>query len=452
MIMGRLRTALAAGALLLPLGGVPAHAATPPAGDISKGVTFLANLPELRAAISLNFIGSTMFASTVTGIFSYDVSDPAAPRLLGSLPQYIWENEDVDVDAKRHLLFLSRDPRGFATPAVSQFPFGAVQVIDVSNPAMMRQLSMTILPSGHTTSCVDSCRYTWTAGPAAAVTDPSDWGGRPVWALDMRDPANPVRCPNPIDTGRNDGRTDYTHDVQVDAKGVAWISGSGGIRGYWVSGTHRNAKTGKLQRATGCDPVPYGGGGTDLGDLSTRGGVMHNSLQPSYLKNVVVATEEVTGTSSCKDAGHLATYDVSNTLTGAGFRSTPTKKFRMTLLGTWMTEKAVGATGCDRAHYFTDRGDGLLAAAFYGQGTRFLDIRDPRHIKQVGFYRPDDANTWASYWRPGGYVFVADFTRGVDVLKVGRLSNVVTAPASKRVNYPNTASAAFGWVCQVPVR
>jgi hypothetical protein len=123
----------------------------------------------------------------------------------------------------------------------------------------------------------------------------------------------------------------------------------------------------------------------------------------------------------------------------------------MRLLSTWTTERAVGSTACDSAHYFTDNGKGTLAAAFYSQGTRFLDVRDPRHIRQVGFYRPDDADTWASYWRPGGYVFVADFTRGVDVLKVGALKNVVAAPASTRTDRPNTASPAFGWVCQVPV-
>ncbi len=123
----------------------------------------------------------------------------------------------------------------------------------------------------------------------------------------------------------------------------------------------------------------------------------------------------------------------------------------MTLLGTWTPEKQVGAKACDSAHYFTDRGDGLLAAAFYSQGTRFLDVRDPRHITQVGFYRPDDANTWASYWRPGGYVFVADFTRGVDILKVGAVSNTpVTAPALARRFQPNGPSAQLGWLCQVP--
>ena len=442
----RLRTIAVAALLAVPLSAPASHAAAP-AGSISKGVTFLANIPELRTAISLNFIGTTMFASTVTGIYAYDVSNPAAPKLVGALPQYIWENEDVDVDAKRHLLFLSRDPRGFTSPATTAFPYGAVQVIDVSNPALMTQKSITLLPSGHTTTCVDGCNYTWTAGPAAAVTDPSDWGGRPVWALDMRDPANPKKCPHAIDADENDGKTDYTHDVQVDSQGIAWISGSGAVRGYWVNGTHRNARTGRMQRATGCDPVPYAGGGTNLGQLTTRDGVMHNS---EHRGDALVVTEEVTGAPSCAAFGKLVTYSLKDTYGGAGFRSTPKHTFRMTVLDTWTPEKQAGSSGCDSAHYFNDRGDGTLAMAFYTQGTRFLDVRDPRHIRQVGFYRPDDANTWASYWRPGGYVFVADFTRGVDVLKIGTLKNTVAAPAVSRptVNKPDPV---WRWLCQVPV-
>ena len=448
----RLLTALAAA--VLPLSFLPASAQTaaplpePPAGAISPGVTFLANIPELRTAISIDFIDSTMFASTVTGIYAYDVSDPAAPTLVGALPQYIWENEDVQVDAKRKLLFLSRDPRGFTSPATTAFPYGAVQVIDVSNPAVMTQLSMTMLPSGHTTTCVDSCRYTWTAGPATGQTQPSDWGGRPVFALDMRDPAHPVQCPHPIDEHRNDGRTDYTHDVQVDAAGVAWVSGSGGVRGYWVTGTHRNAQTGTLQKATGCDPVPYGGGGTDLGQLS-KGGVMHNSLHPKWAEDVLLATEEITVT-SCATSGRFVTYDLKDSYGGAGFRSTKANPYRLKVLDTWTPEKAPGATGCDSAHYFTDRGDGLTANAFYSQGTRFLDVRNPRDIRQVGYFRPDDANTWAAYWRPGGYVFVADFTRGVDILKVGGLRRTTVAPALSARALPNLPSAQLGWLCQVP--
>jgi len=443
----RLRTLVVAALLAVPVSAPASHAAAPPAGSISKGVTFLANIPELRSAISLNFLGTTLYASTVTGIYAYDVSDPAAPELVGALPQYIWENEDVDIDPQRDLLFLSRDPRGFTSPASTEFPYGAVQVIDISNPLLMRQLSMTLIPSGHTTTCVDHCRYTWTAGPAASDLGPADWEGRPVFALDMRDPVHPVPCPHPIDEHRNDGVTDYTHDVQVDSQGIAWVSGSGGVRGYWVSGRHRNAATGRLQTATGCDPVPYAGGGTDLGQLKTRDGVMHNSLRRG---DALVVTEEVTGAGSCAGFGKLVTYSLKGTYGGAGFRSSKAHPFRMQPLDTWTPEKQAGSSGCDSAHYFTDRGDGVLAMAFYAQGTRFLDVRNPRDIRQVGFYRPDDANTWAAYWRPGGYVFVADFTRGVDVLKVGGLKNQVAAPAVSRPTL-NKPSPVWRWLCQVPV-
>ena len=448
------RLLTAACAVVLPLSVLPASATptlpAPPAGAVSPGVQFLANIPELASAISIDFLGTTMFASTVTGIYAYDVSDPAAPKLAGALPQYIWENEDVQIDKKRKLLFLSRDPRGFTSPATTAFPYGAVQVIDISIPAAMHQISMTLLPSGHTTSCVDGCNYTWTAGPATGKTQPSDWGGRPVFALDMRDPANPKQCPHPIDEHRNDGKTDYTHDVQVDRDGVAWISGSGGVRGYWVNGTHRNAQTGKLQKATGCDPVPYAGGGTDLGQLS-NGGVMHNSLHPAWNDDVLLATEEVTE-GSCQQLGKFATYSLKSSYGGAGFRSTKAHPYRLQLLDTWTPEKMPGSSGCGSAHYFTDRGDGITANAFYSQGTRFLDVRNPRDIKQVAYYRPDDANTWAAYWRPGGYVFVADFNRGVDVLKVsiGKNGKAVTAPPMPARALVNLPSREFGWMCQVP--
>lgn len=434
--------------LLLPL--APASAAPePPAGDISPGITFLANLPELKTAISLNFIGSTMFASTVTGIYSYDVSDPAAPQRLGALPQYIWENEDVDVDPVRELLFLSRDPRGFTTPATSAFPYGAIQVIDVSDPRRMQQKSTVLLPGGHTTTCVDGCRYTWTGGPSPGLGQPTDWKGRPIFGTDMRDPSRPVACPEPIDVGRNDGVTDYAHDVQVDAAGVAWVSGRGGVRGYWVNGRHRDPRDGKRKTATGCAPVPYAGGGTELG---SSGALMHNSWHNPRLAvegrrgDVLMVTEENI-TSACSTAGRFATYDLKGSYRGEGFGGTG---HRLRELDTWTPEDQPGANGCASAHYFADRGDGVVAIAFYGQGTRLLDVRNPKDIRQVGFYRPEDANTWAAYWRPGGHLFVADFERGVDVLRIGGTSRPVQAPPLPPRPSPNLPDEALGWLCQVP--
>src|SRR3954447_8267197 len=176
----RLLVALGVALTLAPA----ANAATSP------NVKHVAQIPTLAGAISINFIGDTMFVSTAHGLYSYDVKDPAHPALLGALPMYIWENEDVDVDAKRQRLFISRDPRGFTSPGIpgNVFPYGAVHIIDVSDPKNLEQLNMFLVPAGHTTTCVNRCDTIWTAGPgASAVTNPG-LDGRPIYATDVTDP------------------------------------------------------------------------------------------------------------------------------------------------------------------------------------------------------------------------------------------------------------------------
>ena len=442
-----------AASVLVPL--TPSSAAPPP-GAISSNVEYVTTIPEMAKAISVNFIGDTMFVSTQTGLFAYDVKNPRTPELVGALPQEIWENEDVDVDAQRKLVFISRDPRPApGMPTANVTPKGSILVVDVSDPARMLVKSAVVVDASHTTSCVSRCRWLWSGGPSAfaAPVPPhqSGWKGRPIFATDLRDPANPKACPAPIDLGRNDGATDYAHDVQVDRAGVAWVSGRGGVRGYWTEGRHRNPLTGKVEVADGCNPIPFAGGGTELG---SSGALMHNAWRnPSYAVDgrrgdVVIGTEENV-TTACEQAGKAATFDLRGTHNGSGWR-----KGKMRELGTWTPEDAEGATGCASAHYFSDRGDGVLAWGFYAQGTRFLDVSNPRRIRQVGYFRPDGASTWAAYFHKG-YVFVADNARGIDVIRfngkgAGR-GRTLVAPPLKRTSFPLRfqPSAAFGWLCPI---
>ncbi len=462
----------------------------------SSNVQAIASIPLLPTAISINFIGDDMFVSTATGVYAYDVSKPEAPRLRSALPMFIWENEDVDVDPVRKLLFVSRDPRGFTTPATpgSLFPYGAVQVIDVSNPDLMTLQKTFLLEAGHTTTCINHCEFLWTAGPGTStLTQPGEWTGRPVFGTDFRDPANPKACPDPIDTGRDDGVTAYAHDVQVDALGIAWISGQGGVRGYWTSGTHKDPVTGETRQATGCKPIPYGGSGTP--EAATPSRFMHNSWrdykQPttrtvskrvcstvvrrskkgkklrrkvcrtrkvaqtvvSPSNDVLLATEENV-VSDCPTAGRFVTYDLRGTYDGEGFKDTAKTKHRMKALGTWTPEKQAGSSGCASSHYFQSRGDGITVNAFYEQGVRFLDVSDPRDIRQVGYFRESNSNTWAAYWH-GGYVYVADFGRGVDVLKFTGSTGSPTVRATALKAAPRSklefSADVFGGLCPLKV-
>lgn len=428
-------------------------AVAPPPGAISDNVEYVGHLPEPGVSIAVNWIGDTMFVSSTTGIYAYDVTDPAAPEHIGSLPMQLWQNEDMDVDAERGLLFIARDPRLVVGAPEQHRLVGAVHIIDVSDPELMLPIGSFVVPAGHTTSCVSAgegpCDFLWTGGPwsSTLLGEPR---GRPIYATDIRNPQEPEHCPEPVNTGlRHDGDTGYAHDVDVDAQGVAWVASDGGVHGWWTFGEHLDPRTGEVTEATPCDPVPYGGGVTPTDATPSR--FMHNSQRPADAVipgdegsrgNVLYATEEAFG--GCATTGRFATYDLRSSLGGAGF--TDPQAFEMTALDAWTPEGQEGATGCASAHYFDDRGDGLLAYGFYGQGLRFLDVTDPRDIRQVGYFRPDRTSAYAAYWRDG-LVYVPDSGAGVGVTGVHILrltdGGGGDVPAGGAASLPTVAAPAL---------
>jgi hypothetical protein len=422
------------------------------------------------------------FVSTTTGVRSYDVTDPAAPALLGAVVEPIWENEDMDVDVRRKIVVVSRDPRLFIADPVREKPTSGVQLFDATNPRLLLPLAFIPLPVGHTATCINGCDYLWVNGPAGRpITLPGqpDPGnapdrGRPIIAVDIRDPRNPVISPEPLDTHRNDGVTDYVHDVQVDEAGIAWVSGAGGVRGYWTAGRNRDPVTGRTRTATGFDPIPYAGGAIP-GDLFS-----HNSFRPDALRyrardpnkasyrdrrprpgEVLLATEE-TFAGGCGADGKLRTVDLKGQLVrgrwdgfdGKSWKAGHGRSYDLPVLDSWGVDGQQGSyatTDCS-AHYFDYR-NGLVAEAFYGQGVRILDVSDPFRIKQIGWYVPDQGNAWAAYW-DGDYLFVADFVRGVDVLRftgtAGPHNRDLAGPPLKQAPIEIALrSSAWGYACRL---
>ncbi|MEV5719657.1 hypothetical protein AB0L41_37715 [Amycolatopsis mediterranei] len=394
-----------------------------------KNVKAVGNVPDAAGAISINFLDygrrDVMVVSGEFGLKVYDLTkNPAAPKLVGqvSLPG-LWETEDTEVDQNRKLVFLSRDPRAYG--GTTHTGESGIYVVDVSKPEAPAILSYVQVPAGHTTSCVDGCRYLWTGGPAKADNQPADWGGRPIWVTDVRDPKHPKVNPEPIELARNDGKTDYVHDVQVDADGVAWVSGRGGVRGYWTNGVHRDPLTNKVRRATAHEPIPYAGGG--IAETAAPSRFMHNSFHPAGHRigdgawrgqDLIYATEE-NFVDGCAGDGVLTISSLKGSYNGEGWRSTPEKPFRLESVGTWGVNGQEGSDPASddcSAHYFDVRGK-ILVQSFYAQGTRFLDVSDPTNPRQIAYYRPADASAWAPYWH-GKYVYVADNARGVDVLQL----------------------------------
>ena len=309
--MKRLVAAAAAAASLLGVPAIAQAAEPPPGSAMSSNLEYLARVPDAAGITEGKFDrvrGSDVMV--ITGRFgfkTYDVSDPADPQPLDSLPPARAGRERLLAERGHGARHAPQADHRRARPAPHRARHdrpaprgGGVQlagcksgfyVISYADPANLRQVGdFVALPSGHTSSCIQDCRYIWTGGPArrggpatAPVMHPElKWlgpilgpterdpnyvfsrdvgNGRPIWVTDLRNPNRPAVSDEPIDLWRNDGYTDYSHDVDEDAQGIAWVSGRGGVRGYATSGRHRDPYQNRVRRATPFDPVLVAGGG-----------------------------------------------------------------------------------------------------------------------------------------------------------------------------------------------
>jgi hypothetical protein len=404
----------------------------------SDNVSLVSTIPG--SYVGLRVVGKRAFATGWDGLTSFDISDPAHPVPTGVLPLPHFENEDVDSDGR--IALVSNDREKASTG-------GVLYVVDVSHPTALRLASVLDLSDlgsdqrgpGHIANCVGphGCRWAWVTG------------GRKIWVVDLRKPESPrlVRgFETPVSTGsmdfggRGEPHAGATHDVERDAQGRLWVTGSGGMAVYSAANPVRPrllAYTGK----TGLDP-------------RNNQFILHNSVHPDAAAyrarpagraggpvrrgEVLLMTEEnYTDTNTddaepmpggCREQGRFETWDVRSYSRGR----TPTvlDKWTTEVSGTpYLTGNHAPVTVFCSSHWFSER-KGWVADGWYEQGTRLLDVRDPAHIRQVGYWAPPNAVTWAAYWVTDHIVYAADVGRGLDVLRVaggaGSDARTVTAP------------------------
>ncbi|MFJ8581045.1 LVIVD repeat-containing protein [Micromonospora sp. NPDC093277] len=386
---------------------------------------------------SLNFVRyeklgyDVMVANGTGGLAIWSLKNPEQPEYIaavtvdqlkqpGETMTQFWEGENLTVDSRRKLVFLTRDS---GTKGLF--------IIDINDPWHPKLLGFHPVPLGHTATCINDCRFIWSVG--SGVRGASS----PVYVTDVRDVNHPFTYSQAVisDVRRTGATGGSTHSVDVDFDGVVWVSGSGGVRGYWTEGKHLDPATKAERYATAYDPIPYAGGSV----TGRESAFLHNAYRfPNALGDrpagdVVLITNE-NNNQDCAKAGVFILASLEGTHDGEGITSTPENPVKMTQLATYSPGgkpghyvDPTGKAGDCSAHWFTVNGN-IVAAGFYEQGVRFLDISDPRNPQQVGWFRvPDRAagpdgpaiigsNASSAYWH-NGYVYVPDYGRGVDVLK-----------------------------------
>lgn len=460
------RLSLVAAAVAVALS--PTARALPPTPlttvSASDNVSLLTNFPAAGVAIGGKFAGKYYFLTSARaatygtpdavsdgGLFVFDVANPESPQLVSHLPLPIWENEDVDLSLKRKVLLISADRKKTASP-VAQSPnipgmLFVYDISDMSKPMLKSQVSMpaqvgvnasTGAPlggPGHIANCILDCNYVYVTGSR----------DRSVHVVDLRDLAAPkvigaIRTPAGDDHGS--WAPGIVHDVNVDQTGHVWMTGSGGTALY--APIKDPLKPTLLASTTKADNV------------RTNSYIHHNSLR--LTKDTVLVTEE--SYNGCGGEEPVA-YDDP---VGGRFETWRIDLKRKRLVPIAVYSQQVPSVSTCSSHWFDINAHKVVADAWYEGGVRFLDVTNPKRIRQVGYLRTSDGSASQAQFVPGrpDLVYVADYLRGLDVLKIdngGRKAKTVSeydmaaaAEATRRtVPIRFEASSDYGYACPVPL-
>jgi len=440
---------------LLALGMVPAEEALPidPSVPItSANVDLVFNLPDagaISAAVSPS--EPVLVVSTLHGVDIYDISDPRLPVPMGTQPLPIWENEGMDYGERENgtkFVVVGYDDGGYSqlgwfpemfVDGTATTPLSRLAVVDVTNPMLPTIASTIQLGSGtHTLSCVNAaCTHVYSSGEGSFSI------------VDLTDISNPVE----VDT--HAGMIGLSHDWDLDGAGILWNVGIEGLAAYDVSDPV-NPVILNSSTSEGNWDYPLLPGEEPRGEWNNY--VLHNSHRPHArafsphkgggwradelgLGEVLLLTEEDYGTKPCATAGSFQTWHVpalDPAINPDGVRGGGTVE----PLDLWVPELLDGSTDVPAvgafcsAHYFDYHQEGFVAQAWYQQGVRLLDVRDPRDIQQIGWFFTGASEAWDAYWIPQrdeagrtivdatgetvktNIVYVLDAVRGLDVLQV----------------------------------
>ena len=349
---------------------VPFPAAGPSAGGYSSpNVEFVKNFPQHTDSAGGRKLGDYFYITTERDLTIYDVSEPLDPVQVGhmvlpELGEPVFTEEDPDTNGS--ILLVSNA--------------GVLMVIDVSNKSAPTLRSTLADADDHTVSCVLDC--TWAYGSEGTI-------------VDLRNPDSPVLSPNNWQTGRG---IQTEHDVTEVSPGVILTSTQPLVlldaRFDPENPTLLASTPPESGRFTHANLWPNGG--TD--DYLLVGG---EAIGPGCAQHKS-ATFSTWDARAWRETGAISQVDA--------FRIEP---------GLPTEGRAPDSSFC--VHWFDEhpyyKNGGLVAISWYEHGTHFLNIDENGQISEVGWFLGGGGQASAAYWIDERTVYVADYLRGLDVLR-----------------------------------
>lgn len=442
--------ALAAVALTV---GLAAPAAAHPRGEVlppltvdlthaaSTNVGFVARLPEhagsAGGALTSNDAVEDLYVLTdPRGLFTYDVSDPRSPQLLG---QVLINQGGSGTGAALAQEDPPTDGRVVLVDGLSEAGSGMhiVSIEDPSNPTVLGVHSGT----DHTWTCVtdiatdNGCAFAY---------------GRTDNIIDIRDPQNPVKVESGWEAPT--GESGYTHDLTEIRPGLVMTAGAQPV----LMDTTDPANPVKISHITLRDHGPefgsqrewtaYGYHSVEWANEGTDGLLVMGTEVASADATVFAAGVAVGDDCDGADQAVIETWDATPVLEAfermdalkadgishadartAVFGDGDTVKFERIDAyaasgpGAFIDGKAVGnVLYC--AHWMEvdpnwDNG-GQLVVGYYNRGVRFVDVAADGTMEEAGWFTGADAYTGSAQWVDDTIVYVSDYARGLDIVEI----------------------------------
>lgn len=368
---------MAMSVLVAPASGGPSQG-----GFSSENVEWVRHVPvALGTAEGGRIVGNHLYLTTnQQGLLIFDLAEPEDPQLVGRLPlPHLLENEDVATNGD--ILLLSQFD--LTTFAAYRPPTAILYVIDVEDKTDPRVIARVPGAGAHTYDCLFDCRWAY-----------SGYGH----VVDLRDPTHPKLFEESWLEAA--GMTSFMHDVTEVAPGVVLT-----------------ASEPMLLLKVGKDPVHP----EVLARSDRSGNSWHNVVWPRRGRDKLVMSASEDIKPRCEgDTAMFKTWDASRWRKTRTF--TPIAEYAPRD-GTFVDgSPPVSATwyGCS-AHWFQEhpkfRNGGLVAAAFFSHGVRFLEVSPHGDIEEIGHFLPHGGASSAAYWVTDEIVYSIDLDRGIDVLR-----------------------------------
>lgn len=397
---------LALAVLTLVLAAAAPASAQLPGGLSSGNVEHVTNFAAHADTAGGKLLGGHYYVTTERDLSIYDVAQPEAPRLVGSA---LFDSPGTPV-------FTEEDPdtngRILVTSNTDFFVF------DVSDKTAPRVVGRIPGLDQHTMSCVLDC--TWVYGSEGAI-------------VDLRDPAQPKL----LETGWREQAqpaVTSTHDVTEVSPGLLVTS----TEPLLVLDARENPAAPKV-----------------VGSATTPGFAHANLWPRGGADDLLLVGGEETGPGCSEAAGaSFMTFDARSFGQSRTFALLDEFK-----LGTGMIADGRSPETTFCVHWFSPHptwaNGGLVAIAWYEHGTRFLQVARDGQISEIGWFLPYGPGQASDVdWITDRVVYVADYLRGLDVLKfTGDIPPSFPAPPAPGAPMPAaspSAGASFDDLVRLP--